>query len=477
MAIRGSSLAGASLVPVGGPAGLPGQNGKDGAPGKDGVTQDISGKLDKTGNGSELTVTLLGGIAAPALPLVLGLTAYAELFRQPSDRTDWGPAIQQAQAYLAGTGGAIRIATPGVLLIKTPVTFPKGNPYLKLVCDSQATIIQNDPSLTSAMFLIGGAAAAGGAKVDIEGGTYAGANTANSYAFALTNANGMTFRRVAFKSLTTAINSNAGYALTLDDVSFDGVTTPFYSSTSAHNFVARRVKVYGGGTVYRFDGPTDNASIIEGDYESTGVIVQIAGGTALRLVGNYIEYMTSQVIFPTAPIYGADISNNWLALGSGSGATWTLSNFIGGQLKGNSVYNQIINFGSGTVDIEVGDNIQTGTGSIAPMPFQAPTLSNSWTQQANYTPIGFRKARDGRVYLRGNLVNATSALGTSAFTLPAGYRPSTIRTLLASNSSNGVTAIQIGTDGTVKIMQTSGAGTSGNPYQASLDGVAFDPGV
>jgi hypothetical protein len=34
------------------------------------------------------------------------------------------------------------------------------------------------------------------------------------------------------------------------------------------------------------------------------------------MVGNYIEYMTSQVIFPTAPLYGADISNNWLALGT-----------------------------------------------------------------------------------------------------------------------------------------------------------------
>ena len=38
MAIRRSSLAAAAVVPIGGPAGLPG---RDGTNGKDGITQDV----------------------------------------------------------------------------------------------------------------------------------------------------------------------------------------------------------------------------------------------------------------------------------------------------------------------------------------------------------------------------------------------------------------------------------------------------
>jgi hypothetical protein len=79
MAIRASSLTGPGLIPVGGPPGLPGQStfaawltlpgngGKSLADfmaaqkGKDGVTQDISGKLDKTGDASGASVKTDGG--------------------------------------------------------------------------------------------------------------------------------------------------------------------------------------------------------------------------------------------------------------------------------------------------------------------------------------------------------------------------------------------------------------------------------
>lgn len=57
MAIRGSSLAGA-IIPVSGPAGIPGQKGADG---KDGLTQDISGLLAKNGDASATSVTLADG--------------------------------------------------------------------------------------------------------------------------------------------------------------------------------------------------------------------------------------------------------------------------------------------------------------------------------------------------------------------------------------------------------------------------------
>jgi len=428
-----------------------------------------------TGDVSGMSVPMAGRPVAPTLATALAMTAQVEFFRLPADGPDWGPGIQRAQQFLAATGGTMRISTPGTVAITTTVNIPKGNPYLKLACDSQASVITNSASLQNAMFSVGSTTAAGGVNFDVDGCAFAGANTTASYAFYLNNANGMTIKNASFSNMTTAINASASYAVSLDNIVFSAVTAPFYSSTSAHNFVARRVKTYGGGTVFRFDAATDNISIVEGDFEGSGPTLQMAGGTALRYVGNYTEYFTGDPIFSTGPLYGADISNNWIALGSGGASTWSLKNFVGGQFKGNSIYNQTISFGAGTIDMEVGDNVLTGTGSIAATPYQSPTLANSWTQQANYSVAGFRKGRDGKVYLRGNLLNSTSALGTAAFTLPANYRPGTIRTFSTSNSANGLTAVQIGTDGTVKIMQTSGAGTSSNPYQASLDGIAFEP--
>lgn len=429
------------------------------------------------GDVSGMSVPMPGRMVAPTLATALAMTAQVEFFRLPTDGSDWGPGIQRAQAFLASTGGTMRISTPGTLSIATQVSIPKGNPYLKLACDSQASVLTNAASLQAAMFSVGGSTAAGGINFDLDGCAFAGANTSASYAFLLNNANGMTIKNASFSNMATAFNASASYAVSLDNVVFNGVTAPFYSSTSAHNLVGRRVKTYGGGTVFRLDGASDNVSIIEGDFEGSGSTLQIAGGTALRYVGNYTEYFTGDPIYSTAPLYGADISNNWIALGAGGAGTWSLKNFVGGQFKGNSIYNQTITFGTGTVDIEAGDNRVTGTGTVQPSPYQAPTLTNGWVQQTNYSTAGFRRGRDGKVYLRGNLINSTSALGTTAFILPAGYQPGTIRTFSASNSSNGLTMVQIGVDGAVKIIQTSGAGTSGNPYQGSLDGICFEPGT
>ena len=420
---------------------------------------------------------------------ILGRTVDVADFRGPLDGSDWGPAIGRALTKLQSAGGVMRISTPGTLTINTQVSFPKSGPDVLLRCDSWATVLTVGASLSAHMFAVGGASAPGRMPLGVEGCAFAGRSGAGSI-FAMQNANAMTFRRLKFTSMGTAITSAHGYAVTLEDVMSDGVQSLFYSSTAAHNFVGRRIKAYGGGTTIRFDGVTDNASIVESDFEIIGTALQMAGGTALRFVGNYVEYMANDPVYSSAPLYGTDFSNNWVALGR---SNWNVVNWVGGQIKGNAIYSQSVTFGAGTVDVEVGDNTVTGgvqttnptgsssyatlAGAIPPSPYQAPTLANAWTQQANYSPAGFRKGRDGRVYLRGNLLNSTAALGTAAFTLPVGYRPGSVRTFSTSNSANGLSAIQIAPDGTVKIMQTSGAGASGNPYQAGLDGISFEPGA
>ena len=428
-----------------------------------------------TGDISGMKVPSLGRPANADLATILGRTVNVEDYRLSADGTDWAPAIVRARnALTAAGGGVMRVSTPGSLTIAATISIPKGNPPIKLRCDSQATRFVNAASLTYAMFYVGGPTPEGGVGFGVEGCAFTGANLTSSYAFVLENANAMTFRNLDFSNMTTGINSFAGYALTLEDITALNVTSLFYSSTAAHNFVARRIKVYNGGTSLRFDGATDNISIVESDFEFVGTPLQMAGGTALRFVGNYVEYQTNDPIYSTAPNYGADISNNWIAFGN---APWVVVNFVGGQIKGNSIYNQNVAIGAGTIDVEIGDNRVTGTSVVATSPYQVPTYTNSWKQQDGYSPVGFRKGRDGKVYLRGNLLNSTATLGTSAFTLPAGYRPGSQRTFVTANSGTSLSRVSINGDGQVVIDSASGAGTGGDPYQAGLDGISFEPGV
>jgi len=74
-----------------------------------------------------------------------------------------------------------------------------------------------------------------------------------------------------------------------------------------------------------------------------------------------------------------------------------------------------------------------------------PTFMNSWL--SNSTTVGYYKNSIGKVEFVGSI--KLGVLGSSAFTLPVGYRPSQI--IRRSCVSNGVFGyLEIGTDGTVK---------------------------
>lgn len=89
----------------------------------------------------------------------------------------------------------------------------------------------------------------------------------------------------------------------------------------------------------------------------------------------------------------------------------------------------------------------------------APTFTNSWVNEGSGAgaPAGFRKDSSGMVHLRGLIKNASSsAPGSSAFTLPAGYRPPYPLNVpvFCANASPGTANVldqaTVGTDGTVK---------------------------
>jgi len=103
-----------------------------------------------------------------------------------------------------------------------------------------------------------------------------------------------------------------------------------------------------------------------------------------------------------------------------------------------------------------------------------PAFTNSWV---NYAADGrvaaFRKYPDGRVRLTG--IIKTGANATSAFTLPAGYRPPSrvLNFEFPVEASGGFAVIRVYPDGTVVPAQLAGGGGTVSTY-CFLDGVEFD---
>jgi hypothetical protein len=104
-----------------------------------------------------------------------------------------------------------------------------------------------------------------------------------------------------------------------------------------------------------------------------------------------------------------------------------------------------------------------------------PAFQNSWVHfdSGTGTPgggtqrdVGFYR-HAGRVHLQG--VTKTGASGTTAFTLPAGYRPITARLMMVA-ASGGTAWIAINSDGTVVPTNTLGSGVATYCF---LDGVSF----
>lgn len=96
--------------------------------------------------------------------------------------------------------------------------------------------------------------------------------------------------------------------------------------------------------------------------------------------------------------------------------------------------------------------------------FNAPGLLNSWANFGGaYNPAGYYKDKQGIVHLRGLL--ASGIIGSSAFTLPVGYRPA--NTEMFPTVSNGAF-------GVARVLNTGDVVPfSGSNAFFSLDGITF----
>ncbi|MEH7207617.1 DUF859 family phage minor structural protein [Priestia megaterium] len=102
------------------------------------------------------------------------------------------------------------------------------------------------------------------------------------------------------------------------------------------------------------------------------------------------------------------------------------------------------------------------------VPPTAPSMQNSW---ANYFSLAYMKTWDNVVHFRGMIRNG--AVGTTAFTLPAGCRPTVNNQVFYMTQANGYQVrVDINTDGTVTVTSVTGGGTFDNSW-ISFNGISF----
>lgn len=393
---------------------------------------------------------------------------------------DFSAKLQAAVNYVAAlsTGGAIFIP-PGTFTPTTQVDFPKltnKNCFLFGVGPASRIDVSGviSPSTGAAAFYVGSGTAAGGSGWRFEQIGFIGSGTTAGKAFEFENANITTLSKVVFETMLTPLTMSDSYSVTVEECDFNEIgSVGVYSSTAAHNLVVRRCHAFGvgsgvaGGRFLTIDGATFNIVIEDNDIESCRQVYSfVAGVSSLLVTGNYIEYCEVDPFDHGTGSTGVQIENNWIALGQAAtgGDVVSIDNMTGGTFKHNSIYNQTISFGSTSIDVEFGDNTVTGTGTVTPPGWNAPSAySNSWASDATY-PVGYKKLSDGTVMLRGKLTSGT--MSNVAFALPAGYRPLQ-RAYCAGLGDGAVTALVI-VDTNGNVVPTAASGT--NVY---LDGIRF----
>lgn len=392
-------------------------------------------------------------------------------------------AIQAAvNAVMALPAGGRLYAPAGTYMINFAISIPKNtSKTLRFFGDGSATVFKAGTSLVAgAIFNVGaGSSPAAGMDIVISSMNIQPCVGTNHTGFVCLNMNGIIFEDIHFGALQSGVTLNACYATRF--IGCQWVLTSLYavySFTSAHNIIFDRCSAFAvGANVLRLDGATNNIVFQNCDFESCANVYSVAGGSSsIRVIGCYIEYTTNLEFFHQGLCYNIIVEGNWIALnGGGSGAglgggTSTYQNWSGGSFKHNSGYNMSIAWGTTVSDVDVGENFAVGAFIVGPAPFATVSsfLSN-WTAGA-HTP-GFKKYDNGLVEIRGQVAVGSASLGSTAFVLPAGYRPAQQRIFSAYNSTAGTLAsVIVDTNGNV--VPNSGGAVAGNLI--NLDGCLFN---
>jgi hypothetical protein len=277
---------------------------------------------------------------------------------------------------------------------------------------------------------------------------FQGPDGGTSNGIRLQNCNTARVEDCVFQNQVTGIESNSSFAIEVTGNVFDVCSLyGFVATTACHNAVIERNNFFTcQAQGVRFEVLSDNLIIDNNNFEYCGSNIRLNNCNSVSIRNNYMEYQSNAFFEFLGTCRQVFIESNWCALGTGGGAILSLSNINGGAFRANTIFNQTISVGTGLVDFDIGANYKTGTGTVAVQNWTAPALLNSWANQANYNPAGYRKDENNVVHLRGNLITGT--VGTVAFNLPAGYRPAAFGTY-ASAGTSGITACEIRPNGDV----------------------------
>ena len=102
---------------------------------------------------------------------------------------------------------------------------------------------------------------------------------------------------------------------------------------------------------------------------------------------------------------------------------------------------------------------------------KTPTLLNSWVLYSASDVVTFYKSPDGVVNINGTIKDGTAVYGTTLFTLPIGFRPSTGQLkrfgVYSLNPAVTLGRVEIDDAGTVAI-------TGGGNTLLNLSGIVFN---
>lgn len=353
------------------------------------------------------------------------------------DVTNDRAAIQAAIDYAAGLINGAEVFFPrGVYRMNAAVNVPHSK-SLTLRGEGDATKLRLF-SGTGGSILNCGSAAVPPTRIVIKSLFFQGPDGGTSKGISLLNCNTARIEDCVFQNQLVGIESANSFAIEITGNVFDVCTLyGFIATTRCHNAIIERNNFFSCGTqAVRFDDVSDNVVIDNNNFEFCGSNILINNCTAVSIRGNYMEYQSNACFEFLGTCRNVEIEQNWIALGTGGGANAALQNIVGGAFRFNTVYDQNVTTASSLVDFEIGANYKFGTGTMAVQNWIAPALLNSWVQQANYAPIGYRKDPNNIVHLRGNLTGG--AANTVIFTLPAGYRPASFLTFSALGAGGSV---------------------------------------
>ncbi len=194
------------------------------------------------------------------------------------------------------------------------------------------------------------------------------------------------------------------------------------------------------------------------------------GGDQFKFGGTLGLTLTSIFVFPDSPSAGGDYINldgcrHVLLSGIRMDATPPGGKYALniGSLGGTQFPQNIRSIGCSFVSVNDSNASYFDAGEQSE-DWASPTLTNSWVNYGGSEPTAqYYKDPQGVVYLKGLIKSGT--IGSAAFTLPAGYRPSENRNFgVASNSAFGY--LSVGASGVV----TPAAGSN---TWFSLDGASF----